>query len=200
MGLVAPTRGLSQSEEAQQLLLNFEKLNQLKQILADMKAGYQIVSKGYTTIRDLSQGNFSLHETFLDGLLAVSPAVRKYRRVADIIAYQQRLVREYQTAFARFRRDPHLTREEIAYLDRVYTHLFKLSLRHLDELLTVITASRLRMSDEERLRAIDRLFARTEDGLTFLRQFNSSTGMLAAQRARAQSDIHRTQSLHGLQP
>jgi outer membrane lipoprotein-sorting protein len=37
----------SQSQEAQQLLLNVEKLAQLKQILKDLYKGYEIVSKGY---------------------------------------------------------------------------------------------------------------------------------------------------------
>ena len=36
--------------------------------LKDMKEGYEIVSKGYSTIRDISKGSFNLHEAFLDGL------------------------------------------------------------------------------------------------------------------------------------
>ncbi|HUQ67577.1 MAG TPA: hypothetical protein VM101_15550, partial [Flavitalea sp.] len=51
----------SQSDEAQQLLLNVEKLTQLKKILNDMYKGYKIVSKGYNTIKDISEGNFDLH-------------------------------------------------------------------------------------------------------------------------------------------
>jgi len=45
---------LSQTQEAQQLLLDWEKLTQFKKILKDMKEGYQIIHKGYTTIRDIS--------------------------------------------------------------------------------------------------------------------------------------------------
>ena len=66
----------AQSQEVQQLLLNVEKLAQFKKILQNMKQGYQVLHKGYTTIRNLSQGNFSLHKTFLDALFEVSPAVR----------------------------------------------------------------------------------------------------------------------------
>ncbi len=43
----------AQSAEVQQLLLNYEKLNQLKNILSDMKKGYQIVSKVYSTIKNI---------------------------------------------------------------------------------------------------------------------------------------------------
>lgn len=45
----------AQSQEAQQLLLNVEKLSQLKQILTDMKKGYQVISTGYNTIEGLSK-------------------------------------------------------------------------------------------------------------------------------------------------
>src|SRR5689334_17359441 len=92
--LVAP-RANGQAQEVQQLLLNVEKLAQLKSILADLKKGYEIVSTGYSTIKNLSEGNFNLHQAFLDGLLQVSPTVRNYRRIADIIRSQISLVKEY---------------------------------------------------------------------------------------------------------
>src|SRR5436189_6131399 len=82
------SQAFSQSQEAQQLLLNWEKLTQLKKILDDMYKGYEIVSKGYNTIKNLSQGNFNLHQIFLDGLMQVSPIVKKYKKVADIITCQ----------------------------------------------------------------------------------------------------------------
>jgi hypothetical protein len=80
------SRVSAQSTEVQQLLLNVEKLSQFKNILRDMKTGYQIISTGYNAVLDISKGNFSLHETFLDGLMAVSPEVRKYHKIAGIVA------------------------------------------------------------------------------------------------------------------
>ena len=46
---------MAQSTEIQQLLLNVEKLAQLKKILSNMKKGYEIVSNGYNTIKDISK-------------------------------------------------------------------------------------------------------------------------------------------------
>ena len=57
---------VAQSTEIQQLLLNVEKLAQLKKILSNMKKGYEIVSNGYNTIKDISKGNFNLHDAFLE--------------------------------------------------------------------------------------------------------------------------------------
>ena len=166
-------RGRTQSFEVQQLLLNVEKLAQFKQILADLKKGYEIVAKGYTTIRDISEGNFSLHDAFLDALWQVSPAVRQYKRTADIIALQLRLVKEYKAAWQRTKSSSLFSPNELEHIEKVYSNLFQASLRNLEDLLLVITARQLRMSDDERLTAIDRIYASMQDKIVFLRQFNS---------------------------
>ena len=187
-----------QSQEAQQLLLNWEKLTQLKKILNDMYTGYKIVHKGYTTIKDISQGNFTLHKDFLDGLLTVSPAVQKYKRIADIISYQLRIVKGYKTAFNQFKLSKYFTTEEIEYLGKVYSNLLKESLKCLDELATVITAGKLRMSDDERLQAIDRIYITIVEQFSFLQQFNNSTAVLSVQREKDQQDIDISRKLHDI--
>lgn len=190
--------GKAQSDEAQQLLLNWEKLAQFKKILQNMYDGYKILHKGYTAVKDISEGNFTLHKTFLDGLLEVNPAVKKYKRIADIISYQLRIVKEYKAAFNQFKEDKQFTIEELEYLGKVYKNLFEQSLKSLDELAMVLTAGKLRMSDDERLQAIDRIYAAVEDQFSFLKDFNSNTAMLSLQRKSEQAGIklsRRTNSL-----
>ncbi|MBO9674150.1 MAG: TerB family tellurite resistance protein [Sphingobacteriaceae bacterium] len=185
-----------QSAEAKQLLLNVEKLSQLKNILKDMKKGYEVLSTGYNTVRNISKGNFSLHEFFLDGLMLVSPEVRKYHKVADIIALQLKIVSEYKAAYRAFSASDSFSMEELDYLARVYGQLLEKSLDNLDELATVLTAGSLRMSDEERLRLIDRLFADTEDKLLFLRSFNSQTGQVYRARQREKDNLVGLKALY----
>lgn len=187
----------AQEAEIEQLLLNVEKLAQFKQILADLKKGYEIVSTGYNTIKNISQGNFDLHKTFLDGLLEVSPAVRNYKRVADIINDQLLIVKEYKNAYRRFKQDANFTPEEMEYLANVYSNLFKQSLKNLDALATILTAGDMRMSDDERLKAIDDVFNSMQDKLLFLRHFNNNTTILALQRAKEKNDVLTAQKIYG---
>ena len=188
----------AQADEIEQLLLNVEKLAQLKQILSDLKKGYEIVSTGYNTIKNISQGNFDLHKTFLDGLMEVSPAVRNYKRVFEIINDQLLLVKEYKNAYRRFKQDGNFTPEEIKYLASVYANLFNQSLQNLDALATVLTNGDLRMSDDERMKAIDGIFTSMEDKLFFLRHFNNNTTILAIQRAKEKNDVTTAQKIYGL--
>lgn len=197
-GLLFTSTITAQKQEIQQLILNIEKLAQFKQILKDMKKGYEILSGGYNTVKDLSEGNFSLHETFLDALLQVSPTVKNYKRIGDIVNYQVLLVKEYKSAFDRFRDSKNFNTKEIAYLQRVYDNLFKQSLRNLDELTSVITANKMRMSDDERLASIDKIHADMQDKLLFLRNFNNNTAVLALQRAKERNDTQAMRNIYKL--
>ena len=189
---------VAQSTEIQQLLLNVEKLAQLKKILSNMKKGYEIVSTGYNTIKDISKVNFNIHQAFLDGLIQVSPAVRKYKKIAEIISYQTQLVKEYKSAFRRFDASNLFNANEIKYMDNVYSNLFNKSLQNLEELTMLITAGKLRMSDDERINAIDRVYNDIADKLVFLRTFNKENNVLAIQRGREMVDTKVSKKLNGL--
>jgi hypothetical protein len=189
MIFLVQVKGFAQSTETQQLLLNVEKLSQLKNILKDMKKGYTVISTGYNAVKNISKGNFSIHGVFIDGLMLVSPEVRKYRRVADIITYQKDILSEYKRALKQFRSADVFDTTELNYVSSVYASLFSQSLDNLDELTMVITANNLRMNDEERLKAIDRIFGDTSDKLTFLRSFNREASLLMQQRSAARTDV-----------
>jgi len=193
-----PFKAVAQYEEMQQLALNIEKLAQFKQILSDMEKGYEILTGGYKAVKEMTQGNFTLHKTFLDALMQVSPTVKKYKRVGDIINYQMVLVQESKLAFKRFVSSENFSEKEIVYFEKVYNNLFKESLRNLDELTTVVTANKLRMSDDERLEAIDAIYLSMQDKLLFLRNFNTSTSILAVQRAKERKDVNVLRGIYEL--
>ncbi len=186
----------AQKEELQQLALNIEKLAQFKQILADLKKSYEVLYGGYTNIKNISQGNFNLHEVFLNGLLEASPAVKKYKKVADIISMQISLVKEYKNAFKRFKSSGRFSMPELDYMGKVYGQLFSKSLQHLDDLVNVLTSKTMRMSDDERLQTIDKIYAGMSEKLNFLRHFNNDNTVLGLQRAHEQHDVDVVRKLY----
>ncbi len=195
-----PGKCSAQSQELQQLLLDIEKLTQMKSILADMKTGYQIYQQGYGAISGLSKGNFDLHSTYLNGLLTVNPAVRNYGRIADIILIQSSLMREYRQAVGRYKRSGSFSTGELTYFGEVYSKLVTASLEGLGELANVLTAGKLRMSDAERISAIDRVYEGIEDKLQFLRSFNRQNNLILLQRNREQNDARTVRGLYNINP
>ena len=82
------------------------------------------------------------------------------------------------------------------YLERVYSYLVKQSLRNLEELTMIVTANKLRMSDDERIQAIDRIYFSIEGKLSFLRDFNNTTQILVVQRSKESSDVGAVKKLY----
>jgi hypothetical protein len=83
-------------------------------------------------------------------------------------------------------------------MGNVYSQLIKESLNNLDELTTVLTATRLRMTDEERIKAIDRIYASSSEKLRFLRYFNRQATLLSLQRTKAQNENKTLKQLYGI--
>lgn len=199
---ILPRQSKAQSVDdcIQQLILDYEKLASLKNILSQMYQGYEVLSKGYSAVKGVAQGNFSLHEAFLDGLYLVSPAVRKYPRITDIINDQATLVSEYRQASGSFSRSGRFKPDELTYMMTVYNNLVSASLQNLDNLVMIITDSQLRMSDAERLRAIDRLYHESHNQLTYLRRFNGQASAMVKQRALIEQDRQALHSIYGIKP
>lgn len=195
--LALPRKAIAQAQDIEQLTLDIEKLAQFKQILSDMKKGYDVISTGYSTISSTSQGTFNLHQAFLNGLLAVNPQLRAYSRIAQIISYQELILSEYKSAFSRFKGGGRFTPSEISYMGSVYSNLFNQSVNNLSTLTMVMTDSQLRMSDDERLKQIDGIDRDMQEKLSFLRVFNSRAAAIDAQRTRQQQDAKTKQQLYG---
>ena len=191
-----PVKSEAQAYELARLVLDIEKLLQLKNILSDLYKGYEILTTGYNAIKSISEGNFSLHKAFLDGLLAVSPAVQKYERVIDIINDQESIVSEYKIAYNIFKQDKHFTPDELVYLSNVYNNLISGSEKNLTNLLNAMTAGTLRMSDAERLHVIDGIYSDTHEQLSFLRAFNTKTSELSTELSKQEADLNSVRGLY----
>ncbi|SDF15822.1 hypothetical protein SAMN05216464_113152 [Mucilaginibacter pineti] len=191
-------RAQSVSDLLEQLALDYQKLAGMKNILSQMYKGYEVLTKGYNSVRDVSQGNFSLHQVFLDGLLTASPAVRKYPRAGDIISDQSSILAEYQRAWQIFRRDKNFSPKEVSYMLSVYNNLVKASGKNIDDLSLILSDNKLRMSDAERLAAIDRIYMESQSQLNYLRKFNDETYKMALQRSLETNDRQNLKNLYGI--
>jgi hypothetical protein len=198
---VLPGAGLlaqSVGDDITQLVLDVQKLTQLKQILSDMQQAYTMVNKGYEDIRNLSQGTFSLHKAFLDGLLLVSPLVSSDPKVQDIINKEALLVMESQSANGYFQGNGSFTSSELGGFSGRYTNWLHAGVRDITELTMILTPGELRMSDAERLAALDRIDRDVTGNLSELRGFDSDAAILGMQRTRAAQDVGTVGALYGV--
>ena len=191
-------RASCQEYEIEQLILDLQKLAQEKQILTDLYKGYEILSKGYSAIRDISKGSYDLHKAFLDGLLAVSPVVKNYKRVTDIIHLQLQIVESYKSYWSRFQQDAHFSPDELLLIMNVYSGLFDQSVKNLGALTMILTDGQVRANDAERLEQIDGLYKDMQAKKLFLDSFNNRTALLSLNRSTDQQEVDQVKWWYGL--
>lgn len=61
-----------------------------------LKKGYAIATNSLQTLGAIKQGSFRVHQLYFEQLKGVNPRIRQYGKVADVIAFQWRIVKEFQ--------------------------------------------------------------------------------------------------------
>jgi len=175
-----------------------QQIAALKVYIDYAQKGYSIASKGLTTIRDIKNGDYNLHRDFLGSLKLVNNKIKRYGKVADIIAFQLRIVKESKQGLRKIRETGQLTGDEIDYCTRVFDLLMGECLKNIDELLQVITSGELEMKDDERIKRIDKLYIDMQNKYGFCAHFSNEMAILVYQRMGEQSEINRSRAIDGL--
>jgi len=196
--LSAQTWGEWFNQKATQKKYLLLQIAALKVYAGYLSKGYSIAKNGLNTIKDIKHSDFNLHNDYFTSLVTVNPKVRQYKKVAEIIAIQISIAKQSGKAIKNFRGNQHFTSAEINYLQNVFGNLLSECSKNLDELFSLITNGNLQMKDDERIQAIDRLYADMQDKQQFARSFCNSAAGLSVQRSNEANDIIISKKLNGL--
>lgn len=162
------------------------------------KKGYNIVSGGINTIRDIKKGDLTLHNTFFSSLKTINPKISRYAKVADIISYQVRIIKLARQTLQSIREAKQFSVEEIEYCKKVLDVLLDDCVQTITELLDIITPDKLQMTDDERLGKIDKLYLDMQDKFTFCNVMSEDISLVALQRLSEQIEINRSKLINGI--
>ena len=90
------------------------------------------------------------------------------------------------------------TSQESGYIKGTLGAVLGRSQQAIDELTMVTTDNELRMSDAERLSALDRIDTELRQELAFMQQFNNELAIETARRNREMNDVNTLKTLYGL--
>ena len=175
-----------------------EQIVALQVYLGYAKKGYDIASKGIHTISDIKNGEFNLHGTFFNSLKAVNPQIKNVAEVAAIIALQISIVQHFKSSIKSNLESKQFNNDELDYLGKVYADFTADCLQDIDQLIAVITDNTFQMTDDERLKQINFIYADMQDKNQFTQSFTNSAKLLAQQRTKERNDISVSQNLYGL--
>lgn len=167
----------SQKKTQKKYLL--EQVAALKMYAGYLKKGYEIGSSGLNFIKSASQGEFDLHGAFFASLKAVSPEIKRNRKIAEIIQMQLQIGKFISSVDNL----EFLSDDNQRYVKLVREGLLNDSLRDIEELLLVITSGKLQMTEGERLERIGELYSTMQEKKTFALRFAAAARSLASARS-----------------
>ncbi|MBS1737550.1 MAG: hypothetical protein JSS98_13225 [Bacteroidetes bacterium] len=186
------------NQKATQKKYLLQQIAALQVYLGYAKKGYTIVSSGVNTIRSIKQGDFNLHRDFFNHLKNVNPAISRYAKVAAIISYQLKIIKQTKFTIQHMRETKQFSEAERDYCKQVFDKLLDECLRTIEDLILVTTSGELEMKDNERLKRIDALYADMQDKYSFSCSFNEDIDILAVQRLGEQLEINRSKLINGI--
>lgn len=169
----------------------------LQQILAMkvyagyLKDGYDIASQGINSIKAFSNGEFTLHSDFFNSLEMVSPVIRENNKIADIVSWQVSIKKEFNL-IAKIGSYAH----HKSYVENVKAEVFKQCEFNLDELLLLVSTGELEMSDDERLKRLEKIHQRMQDKFQFTRSFISQIKILDQQIEQEKRNLEKSFDLY----
>jgi hypothetical protein len=185
-----------------------QKKTQIKYLLQQIAAnkvyieyvekGYSIASKGLQTIRDIKKGDFNLSFDFFESQKKVNPEIKNWVKVADIIAYQIRIIKAAKQTILDVKETGQFTNDELDYCKAVFDNLLNECIKNIDELVDVITNGNFEMKDNERMDRIDKLYIDMQDKYSFTSSFSEEMGVLSAQRISEQAEVNLSKKLNGV--
>jgi 5-methylcytosine-specific restriction endonuclease McrBC GTP-binding regulatory subunit McrB len=164
-----------------------------------IQKGYRIAQSGLQTISDIRHGDFNLHSAFFNALSTVNPKIKNLAKVVDIIAFQIQIIKASKTIIQKIKASNQFTSLEAGYVQNVFDHLLDECTKSINELIIVITSGEIEMTDDERIKGVDRIYYSMQDKFSFCKSFSDGAIMLAIQRASEQTDIDIVKKLNGVQ-
>ena len=188
---------LFQQGQAQTKYL-MQQIAALQVYIGYAQKGYSIAKEGLGDIGKIKKGDLDLHTGYINSLKSVNPKVHEYSKVAAIIKLQVDILRVYRDAKDAMGRSGLLTDEEKKYIAGVYSRLLDDCAATMDQLTAVTTDGKLQMTDDERLKRIDTIYAGMQSRYGFVRGFYDQSRLLAAERAQDKNDMQTSRTVNGV--
>ncbi|MGA9638976.1 hypothetical protein [Flavobacterium sp.] len=186
-----------QAQKSQRKVL-IQQIIALKVYIDAAQNGYSIAKKGLNTISDLKRGEFHLHTDYFISLKKVNPKIKKYSRVAEIIALQLEILKSYNLNIEDLQQGELFHGSELDYIKRVFDRLLDNCNNTLAELIAVTTDGQLEMKDDERMNRIDGLYRTMMDNYRFCQSFNNQTKLLYLSKIQENKEVRKQSVLYDI--
>lgn len=137
------------------------------------RKGYELVTDGLNLVRDISNGEFTLHQLFYTSLKTVSPQIRKYPKLKTIIDQQLYIQKLVTSLRQEINKDNAFIPSQRNYINSALDNLKSDTDQLEKQLITILADNKFELSDDQRISQINKLFEKSSSQLQFIHQFSS---------------------------
>lgn len=172
-----------------------QQIAALQVYAAYYKAGNNIAHNGLGSITGSLKSENGLHTTYYSNLNNVSPVVKNNKQVNNILQWQKDILARMNM----LNKTANLNDGERKYIIQVKAALFKDCDEQITELQNVVTDSKLKMSDEERLKHIGVIHSAMQNNYRFASAFADQVRVYAVQRLQENNNVISEKKIYGIQ-
>lgn len=198
MAIPSNAQGIRQwfSQKSTQTEYLTQQIAALKMYGGYLKKGYDVVKGGLNTIGDIKDEHLNLDRIFIDSLKLVSGAVKRDARVKEIIRLKKETAASISACLKRVRKSDYFYPTDLEYISGVLNHIGERSNGHITELENILRNGNYLMSDDERIKRVQRIYQETKEQFAFIQQFAAELRKLEIQRSRELRDIRAIDKLY----
>ena len=173
------------SQKKTQIKYLTQQIAALEQYGNYIKQGYEISQNGLGNIGGYIKGEFGLHSSYYSALKIVNPEVKSNSKSDSITRYAAQI----PMLFDHLNNINGLDNDSRQYIAQVKAKVLDECNKDLSELQLVITSGQVQMTDDERIKRLDEIYAGMKDKYAFTQSFCNQVRMLLLQRNRELQDI-----------
>jgi len=156
----------------------------------ELKMGYNVVEHGLSGIASINTAELNAHSTYYTSLKQPSSTVKNNTQVQDILQWQTDIFNSFNQQFNG------LTSDEQSYISMVESNLLTACNSDLTDLQNLLSYGTLQMTDNARLKRLNKIHADMLDKYRFSQSFCNSVKVLAVQRQQSTNDTQTLEALY----
>ncbi|MBV4357316.1 hypothetical protein [Pinibacter aurantiacus] len=180
---------IKSNAQNQQIKVYLQQIAANKAYIELLQKGYQIVKQGWKTIGDIKQAHFTLDGDFFKSLESINPKIKNYAKTVGGFVLLNAAREEMDNLRVNVASNSLFSENEKAYVDQAASNVKGNCTLQSSFLQSLITASELKMSDDERIKRIDEVFMEAQDLYSFSRSFKTDVQLLVLQKQKEQKDV-----------
>jgi hypothetical protein len=171
-----------------------EQIAALKVYASYYRMGNNIAHNGLGSITGWLNSEYGLHSFHYNQLQQVNPVVKNNKQVSDIVKWQNDILSRVN----KLDKTKDLTADERHFIGQVKTALLTDCNARITELQTVISESKLKMTDEERLKHIGAIHGAMRSNYLFASTFADQVKLYAVQRKKESNSVAAEKKIYGI--